>query len=122
MTGGADRVDRQRRGGAAAAVEPVEAPLAGIPDEGERVAAEAAGVAVDDGEHRVRRDGRVDGGAAALERLDAGRRRERMRRDDHPVRRYGWASHVSPGSSSTTWASVASRSSSGVPARIGKVP
>jgi hypothetical protein len=34
---------------------------------------------------------------------------------------YGCASQVSPGSSSTTSADVASRSSSGVPVRIGKV-
>lgn len=34
---------------------------------------------------------------------------------------YGWASQVSPGSSSTTVADVCSRSSAGVPTRIGNV-
>ena len=85
VAGRTDRLDRQRRGGATAAVEPVEPPVTGIPDEGERVAAEAAGVAVDDGEHRVRRDGRVDGGAARAERLDTGLGGQRVRCDDHPV-------------------------------------
>ena len=60
VAGTTDRLDRQGGGGPAAAVEPVQPLVGRIPDEGERVAAESAGVAVDDREHRVRRDRRID--------------------------------------------------------------
>ena len=63
----------------------MEPALAGIPDEGEGVATEAAGVAVDDGEHRVRGDRGVDRRAAGAQGLDAGGCRQRMGRGDHPV-------------------------------------
>ena len=83
VAGTTDRLDRQGGGGPAAAVEPVQALVGRIPDQGERVAAESAGVAVHDGEHRVRRDGRIDRGAARAKRVDAGHRGHRVRRDDH---------------------------------------
>ncbi len=122
VAGSADAVDRQRGWGAAAAVEAVQAALGGIPDEGKRVAAETAGVAVDDGEHRVGGDRGVDGRAAGTKGFHSGRCCQRVGRHHHAVRSYGRASHVSPGSSATTAAEVCSASSSGVPARIGKVP
>ena len=85
VAGCSDVVNRQGGGGAAAAVEAVKPALAGIPDERERVAAQAAGVAVDDGQHRVRGDRRVHGAAAGAERLDARSRGQGVRRDDHAV-------------------------------------
>ena len=86
VTGGAHRLDGQRSRGAAAAVEPMQMPVGGIPDQRERVAAQSAGVAVDDGEHRVGGDRRIDGGAAGSQCIDTGLRRQRMRGDDHAVR------------------------------------
>ncbi len=86
VAGPSDAFDRQAGGGAAAAVEAVQAPLAGIPDEREGVATEAAGVAIDDGQHRVGRDRGVNGGAACAQRVDAGGGGERVGRDDHATR------------------------------------
>ena len=85
VAGCADAVDRQGGGGAAAAVEAAKSALGWIPDEGEGVAAEAAGVAVDDGEHRVGGDRGVDGRAAGTKGLDARGRGHWVRRHNHAV-------------------------------------
>ena len=55
----------------------------------ERIAADAAARRVRHRKHRVRRDRRVHCVPAAAQHVDAGRRRERVRRGDHRARRAG---------------------------------
>ena len=56
-----------------------------VPDEPERIAADAAAVGHDDGQDRVRRDRRVDRVAAGAQDREPGRGREVMGRDDRAV-------------------------------------
>jgi hypothetical protein len=86
VAGRSNHLDRQPVGGSAAAVEAMKPGLLGLPHEGKGVAAEPAGVAVHDREHRVRRHGRVDCRAARAQRIDSGRGGRGVGRDDHPMR------------------------------------
>ena len=86
VPGGAHGLDGQPAGSPAAAVVAEEPALARIPDEGEGIAAETAGVAVDDRQHRVGRDRGVDGRPAGAQGLDAGFGGEGVRGDDHARR------------------------------------
>ena len=88
----APRIDHARHGDAGAAIGGDAAELlrrrtgpvhgeylaARLTDEAEHVAAEAAGIGRDDGQHRLRRDHRIDGAAAQSENLLGRRRGERI--------------------------------------------
>ena len=93
MSGTSHRRDRQRGGGAAAAVETVEVLLDWIPDERECITTYPAGIAVDNREHRVGRDRGIHGGSAGAEGLDAGGRCQGVRRDHHATRRCDGGHH-----------------------------
>ncbi|MCH8949619.1 MAG: hypothetical protein IIB87_04500 [Chloroflexi bacterium] len=70
-------VSLRRRGGGCAAARVQGQRLArGGADQRETVAAQVAGVGLDDGHHRRHRDRRVDGVAAGAQRIDAGQRGE----------------------------------------------
>ena len=68
------------------AIERVLAAFGGVPDEPERIAADAAEQRPDDGQRGVRGDGRIDRGPTRPQDSETGLRREVVRRDDGPAR------------------------------------
>ena len=77
------------RAGPAGAVERDLPAGRGVPDQPERVAADAAAVRHDDAQDGVRGDRRVDGRAAGPQDREPGAGREVMRRDDRAARAAG---------------------------------
>ena len=79
-------LERAGSRGTAARVEETHGTASGIPDQPELIAADAGHVRIHHGEHGAGGDGGINGGAAGLERVDAGFRGERVRTDHHPAR------------------------------------
>ena len=73
-------------GRAAAGVEAVELLRLRVPDDGEQVAADAAGHRLHEAHRGVGGDGRVDRVAALLQDVEPDLRRERVAGGDHAVR------------------------------------
>ncbi len=79
-----EALDRRRRRRDALPAQRERLAAIGRPEDGRHLAARPVQVRLDDLEHEARRDGGVEGVAAALEHGHPGLRREPVRRRDHP--------------------------------------